>query len=154
MDIYEILRKKNIIIPKCPAPVASYAPSKVIDKLIFSSGQTGTVHDKLKYKGKLGRDLTIEQGQESAKLAALNCLSALEFILGDLNKVDEIIRLTGYIASCCNFNQQPKVLEGASILLLDIFGEKGKHARSAIGVSELPFGAPVEVELIAKIKLL
>jgi len=82
----------------------------------------------------------------------LNCLAELEYVLGDLNKVEEIIKVTGYVASAEGFKEQPVVIEGASALLLEIFGEKGKHARSSIGVVELPFGAPVEVELIARIK--
>jgi enamine deaminase RidA (YjgF/YER057c/UK114 family) len=152
MDIYKRLQEKGIVIPELRKPVASYVPAKVFKELIFSSGQSGTVHQKLKYIGKLGKDITIEQGRESARLAILNCLAALEYILGDLNKVEEIIKVTGYVASAEGFKEQPAVIEGASTLLLEIFGEKGKHARSAIGVAELPFGAPVEVELIARIK--
>jgi len=152
MDIYERLQEKGIVIPELPKPIASYVPAKAFKEFIFSSGQTGTVHQKLKYVGKLGKDITIEQGRESAKLAILNCLAALEYILGDLNKVEEIIKINGYVASAENFNEQPAVIEGASTLLLEIFGVKGKHARSAIGVAELPFRAPVEVEVIARIK--
>jgi len=152
MDIYKRLQEKGIVIPELPKPVASYVPAKIFKEFIFSSGQTGTVHQKLKYVGKLDKDITVEQGKESARLAMLNCLAELEYVLGDLNKVEEIIKVTGYVASAEGFKEQPAVIEGASALLLEIFGEKGKHARSAIGVVELPFGAPVEVELIARIK--
>jgi len=152
MDIYKRLQEKGIVIPELRKPVASYVPAKSLKECIFSSGQTGSVHQKPKYRGKLGKDITVEQGKESARLAMLNCLAEIEHVLGDLNKVEEIIKVTGYIASAEGFEKQPAVLEGASALLLEIFGEKGKHARSAIGVAELPFGAPVEVEVIAKIK--
>jgi len=152
MDIYERLQEKRIVIPELRKPVASYVPAKVCNELIFSSGQTGAIRQKLKYIGKLGEDITIEQGKESARLAMLNCLAEIENVLGDLNKVEEIIKVTGYVASAEGFKEQPAVIEGASALLLEIFGEKGKHARSAIGAAELPFGAPVEVELIARIK--
>jgi len=144
MDIYKRLQEKGIVIPELPKPVASYVPAKIFKEFIFSSGQTGTVHQKLKYVGKLDKDITVEQ--------VLNCLAELEYVLGDLNKVEEIIKVTGYVASAEGFKEQPVVIEGASALLLEIFGEKGKHARSAVGVAELPFGAPVEVEVIARIK--
>lgn len=152
MDIYENLKKLEIEIPELPIPVASYVPAKQYNDLIFSSGQTGTVKQKLKYAGKLGTDVSIETGKESARLALLNCLAEIEHVIGDLNKVEEIIKITGFVASGENFGNQPEVIEGASSLLLDIFGEKGEHARSAIGVAELPYNAPVEIEMIVRVK--
>ena len=104
--------------------------------------------------GILGKEITVEEGRKSARLAMLNCLAELEYVLGDLNKVEEIIKITAYVASAGGFNEKPPVIEGASTLLLGIFAKKGKHARSAIGVAELPFGASVEVEVITRIKKL
>ncbi len=152
MDVYEILKEKGIQLPPVPKPVASYEPAIIYKGMVFCSGQTGTIDQKLKYQGKVGGEISIIQGKESARIAVLNCLSAVESVIGDLNKINRIIRLTGYVASEKNFNNQPEVIEGASSLLLEIFGEKGKHSRSAIGVSELPSNAPVEIELIVGIK--
>lgn len=151
MDIYKHLTAIGIQIPELPKPVASYLPAVVSQDLIFASGQTGTVHQRLIYQGKVGTDLTLEQGKESARLAILNCLAEIQSVLGDLNRLDRIVRVTGYVASSLGFNQQPQVVEGASALLIEIFGEKGWHARSAIGVAELPSNAPVEIEIIASI---
>jgi enamine deaminase RidA (YjgF/YER057c/UK114 family) len=103
-------------------------------------------------EGKLGRDLTVEQGQEAARLAILNCLAALERELGTLESIDQVIKLTGFVASAEGFGDQPAVINGASVLLEQVFDERGKHARSALGLAELPFGAPVEVELIVSVK--
>lgn len=151
MDVYERLKEIGIQIPELPKPVASYLPAVIQQNLIYASGQTGTVHQQLVFHGKLGDELTLEQGKSSARLAVLNCLAELQFTLGDLNRLDRMIRLTGYVASVSEFYDQPKVIEGASALLIEVFGEKGWHARSAIGVAALPSNAPVEVELIASI---
>ena len=152
MDIYHRLEELGLKIPELPIPVASYVPAKKYNDLIFSSGQTGTINQKLKYKGKLGQDISIVEGKESAKLSLLNCLSEIEYLVGNLNKIEEIIKVTGFVASGKDFGNQPEVVEGASSLLLEIFGKKGKHARSAIGVAELPYNAPVELEMIVRIK--
>ncbi len=152
MNIYDNLEKIGLEIPELPIPVASYVPAKKYNDLIFTSGQTGTVKQKLKYQGKLGTNLSIEIGQASARLALLNCLAQVEHIIGDLNKIEEVIKMTGYIASGTDFGQQPEVLEGASSLLLEIFEARGKHARAAIGVAELPYNAPVEIEMIVRVK--
>lgn len=149
MDIYQHLKQIGIEIPDLPKPVASYLPAIVFESQIYASGQTGTLNQKLVYQGKLGADVSILDGKASARLAALNCLSALQTVLGDLNRVERILRVTGYVASAAGFNQQPAVVEGASALLIEVFGQKGWHARTAIGVAELPSNAPVEIELIA-----
>lgn len=151
MDIYKRMEELGLEVPELPKPVASYVPAKTYKDLVFSSGQTGTLKQNLKFQGKLGENLSIDEGKESAKIATLNCLSELEYVLGDLNKIDQIIKLTGFVASGRNFGNQPQVVNGASELLGEIFLEIGIHARTAIGVAELPFNAPVEIEMIASI---
>jgi len=151
MDIYQHLKEIGVEMPELPKPVASYLPAVLFEHQIYASGQTGTQHQKLVYQGKLGAELTVEQGKASARLAALNCLAEIQAVLGDLNRVDRILRVTSYVASAAGFNQQPAVVEGASALLIEVFGEKGWHARTAIGVAELPSNAPVEIELIASL---
>lgn len=106
----------------------------------------------LKFKGKLGREISLEDGYQAARLCAVNCLGALAGILGTLDRVEQIVKVTGFVASAEGFTDQPKVVNGASELLEAVFGEKGKHARSAVGVAELPLGAPVEVEIIARFR--
>jgi enamine deaminase RidA (YjgF/YER057c/UK114 family) len=107
---------------------------------------------KLIYEGKIGSDLTIEQGQEAARQTILNCIAVMKGYLGDLDRVVSIVKLLGFVNSAPGFADHPHVINGASNLLVDIFGEAGKHARSAIGTSELPFHTPVEIEVIAEIR--
>lgn len=151
VDVYQRLKDCGYRIPETPKPVASYLPAKQYNDLVYASGQTGTTNGYQPIRGKVGSNVSVEDAQESARLAVLNCLAAIEQTIGDLNRVVDVIRLTGYVASSEGFGLQPQVVEGASKLLLDIFGDKGAHARSAIGVAELPSGAPVELELIVKV---
>lgn len=141
----------GLTIPGTPRPVANYVPAVQAGNLIFSSGQTPTVEGKLVVQGKLGREISIEQGQEAARIALLNCLAAVRSITGSLDKITRIVKMHGYVASAEGFNAQPQVVNGASLLLEEIFGEHGKHARAALGVAELPGGAAVEIELIVAI---
>ena len=152
MDVYARIKELGYEVPATPKPVASYVVAKQVGNIVYSSGQTGTVQGELTMVGKLGDCISIEESHESARISLLNCLAAIESVIGDLNKIAEIVRLTGFVASASGFVQQPMVVEGASKFLLDIFDEKGQHARSAIGVAELPFGAPVELELIVRIE--
>jgi enamine deaminase RidA (YjgF/YER057c/UK114 family) len=152
MTIADNLAKHGLKLPTVPTPVANYVPARRVGDLLFSSGQTPTRDGRLVLEGKLGRDLTVEQGQEAARLAILNCLAALERELGTLESIDQVIKLTGFVASAEGFGDQPAVINGASVLLEQVFDERGKHARSALGLAELPFGAPVEVELIVSVK--
>lgn len=151
IDIDEKIKKLGILIPKIQEPKFSYIPGRKIGNLIYVSGQTPTKYGKLVYKGKVSKDISIEDAYKAARLAALNCIGELKFVLGDLIRVKKIIKLNGFVASSKGFVQQPKVVNGASDLLLEIWGDKGSHARKAIGVYELPGGAPVEIELIAEI---
>jgi enamine deaminase RidA (YjgF/YER057c/UK114 family) len=138
-------------LPEAPKPVAAYIPALEINKLVFTAGQVPFVNGELKYKGKLGKEFTLEQGQKAAEICVLNCLAAVKGVIGDLNKIERIIKLTVFVNSSTGFTDQPKVANGASELLVKIFGENGKHVRSAVGVNELPLDSAVEVEMVCKI---
>jgi len=146
------IKELGLTIPETPRPVANYVPAVQAGNLIFVSGQTPTVSGRLLTKGKLGRDLSIEQGQEAARQALLNLLAAVRSTTGTLNAIKRIVKLNGWVASAEGFVNQPQVVNGASLLLEEIFGDAGKHARAAIGVAELPSGAPVELELIVEVQ--
>ena len=146
MSAEENLNKIKVNLPKAPDPVGSYVASKVVGKLVFISGQLPLNHEGKLIKGKIGKDLNLEQGQESAKLCALNLLAQLKKITGSLDKVKSCVKLTGYVNSIDTFVDQPKVINGASDLISQIFGDKGKHTRAAVSVNSLPLGASVEVE--------
>ncbi|HIQ30495.1 MAG TPA: RidA family protein [Candidatus Caldiarchaeum subterraneum] len=142
------LKELNIQLPQPATPVANYIPVVRVGKLLFVSGALPMDGDGLAYRGKLGREVTVDNGYEAARLAALNCLAAVRKTLGTLNKVRRVVKVTGYVASAEGFNDQPKVMNGASDVIVEIFGEAGKHTRVAVGVYELPLGAPVEVDMI------
>lgn len=145
------IKELGLVIPAAPKPVANYVLAVQTGKLIFASGQTPTIEGKLTAQGKLGRDVSIEEGQKAARLALMNCLAEVRSVTGNLDVIKRIVKLNGYVASAEGFGNQPQVVNGASLLLEEIFGETGKHARAAIGVAELPGGAPVELELIVEV---
>ena len=151
-DPYERIEASGMELPACPRPAGSYAPGKVLGDLVFASGQTPTRDGVPAYRGRVGTDLSVEEGYAAARLAALNCLAELEAVCGDLRRVDGILKVNGYVAASEGFEEQPAVIDGASDLLRDIVGDPGIHARTAIGVQSLQGGAPVEVELIASLK--
>ncbi len=151
-DPYERIKASGIEVPPCPRPAGSYAPGKVFGSLVFASGQTPTRDGAPVYRGRVGTDLGVEEGYEAARLAALNCVAELEAVCGDLRRVDGILKVNGYVAASEGFEEQPTVINGASDLLREIFGDPGVHARTAIGVQSLPGGAPVEVELVASLR--
>ena len=146
------LKEMGIELPEAPKPLAAYVPAVQAGDFVFSSGQIPMAAGELKYKGKVGADLTEEQGQEAARQCAINCLSAVKGLVGSLDKIEKITKVTGFVNSAPGFTAQPKVINGASEFLGEVFGEAGKHARSAVGVSELPLNAAVEVEVIIKLK--
>jgi enamine deaminase RidA (YjgF/YER057c/UK114 family) len=150
MSIMRRLSELHIDLPTVPTPVANYVPTRQSGSLVFTSGKTSTKDGVLKYPGKLGLDVTVEEGQQAAELAALNCLAALQAHLGSLDRITAIINLTGYVASTHGFADQPTVINGASLLLERIFGEIGSHSRAALGVAELPGGAAVEVTMVVE----
>ncbi|MGI6686709.1 MAG: RidA family protein [Bacillota bacterium] len=152
MNFERKLEELGVSIPNLPKLESSFVPAVISGNLVFVSGNTPTVNGKLKYLGKLGKEVSLEQGQDAARLAVINCLAALRQTLGSLDRVTRIVKLNGYVASGIGFNQQPLVINGASNLLKEIFGTAGEHARAAIGVAELPGSAPVEIELVVEVQ--
>ena len=145
------LAELGITLPLAPKPVATYIPAVRVGDLLFLSG-TGPFKDgAIVYAGKLGKDLTVEQGYEAARLTLLNALALVRQELGTLDRVTRVVRLTGHVASADGFTQQPAVLNGASDLLVQIFGEAGRHARLALGAAELPLNMAIELELILQV---
>jgi enamine deaminase RidA (YjgF/YER057c/UK114 family) len=142
------LRNLGYELPAVPRPAGSYVPATRAGSLLFTAGQVPFKEGQLPYTGKVGQDVSVEEAKEAARLCALNALAAINAEVGSLDSVSRIVKITGYIASAPGFNDQPEVMNGASDLIGELFGEKGLHARSAVGVAELPLNAPVEVELI------
>lgn len=138
-------------LPAAPKPVANYVPAVLAGELLFLSGVLPSRDGQVVVLGKVGRDLTAEQGAEAARMAILNALAIIRAELGTLDRVRRIVRLTGYVASASGFEQQPSVMNGASDVLVQIFGESGRHARVAVGVAELPRNAAVEMDLIVQV---
>lgn len=146
------LAELGITLPAAPKPVATYIPAVRAGDLLFLSG-TGPFKDgRIAFAGKLGRDLTVEQGYEAAGLTLLNALAMVRQELGTLDRVARVVRLTGHVASAEGFIQQPAVINGASDLLVKIFGEAGRHARLALGAAELPLNMCIEIELILQVR--
>ncbi|MCI0454544.1 MAG: RidA family protein [Candidatus Dadabacteria bacterium] len=145
------LKELGIEINNPPAPQGFYQHSVISGNLIFISGQLPIKGKDLVYKGKVGKEVSIEEGAQAARLSAINSLSIMKGELGDLDRVRRIVKVTGYVASGPGFNMQAKVINGASEFFCDVFGDSGKHARAAVGVCELPLDSPVEIEIIAEI---
>ena len=151
MGVDDRLRELGIELPPAPAPVASYVPVAVSGGFAFVAGQVPLDEGRAMVTGRLGEDLDTEEGAGWARRCALQALSVLRGELGSLDRVERIVKATVFVASAEGFTEQPKVANGASDVLVEIFGEAGKHARSAVGVTSLPLGVPVEVELIAAV---
>jgi len=149
-DAYARLAELGLTLPKVVPPLAAYVPAVQSGNHVYVSGQVPMVDGKVFCVGKLGADVTVEQGIESARICALNALAAIDALVG-LGRLVRIVKLTGFVASAAGFTGQPAVVNGASQLFGEVFGEQGRHARSAVGVAELPLGVPVEVEVIAEI---
>jgi enamine deaminase RidA (YjgF/YER057c/UK114 family) len=139
-------------LPDPAKPLAAYIPAIKIDKLVYTAGQLPSVNGQLKYKGKLGYNVSEEEGQKAAELSLLNCLAVIKSVCGDLDQIEQIVKVTVFVNSADGFTNQPKVANGASELLLRIFGDSGKHVRSAVGVNELPIDAALEIEMVVKLK--
>jgi len=151
MDIEKKLKELGISLPAPPKPVANYVTAVRTGNLFFVAGHGPYNDGKTIISGKLGKDLTVEEGYKTARNVALNCLASIKATLGDLNKVKRVVKLLGMVNCAEDFKDQPKVINGASDLLVEVFGEAGKHARSAVGMQSLPNGIPVEIEMILEV---
>ena len=151
-EVERIMKELGVSLPEAPKPVAAYIAAKKTGNLIFTAGQLPMVNGELISKGLLGRDVDIEEANKAARICTINALAAIKGVIGDLDQIQQIIRVVGYVASVPTFTQQPAVVNGASELLLEIFGDSGKHARSAVGMAVLPLNASVEIELTVEVK--
>jgi len=152
MNAEENLKELNIELPEAPSPVGAYSAYKKTGNLIFISGQVSFKKDGNLIKGKVGSDLDLKQGQEAAKSCAINIISQIKAACnGDLNKVKNCVKITGFVNSKDDFIDQPKIINGASELIASVFEDSGKHARAAISVNSLPLGAAVEIEAIFEV---
>lgn len=145
------LKELRLVLPDPPKPVANYVSVVRVGDLLFLSGVLPSRDGQLIMTGKLGQELSIEQGMEAARVAVLNGLSIIRSAAGSLDRVKQIVKMVGHIASAPGFTDQPQVLNGASNLLVSVFGDAGRHARVAVGAAELPRHAPVEIELIVQV---
>ena len=149
MGAFENLKKLNIEIPKAADPVGAYVAFKKVDKLIYISGQLPIASDGKLIKGKIGKELSLEDGQKAAKFCALNILAQVnKAVSGDLNKIKSCVKITGFVNSTDNFIDQPKVINPASELLSAVFVDGGKHARAAVSTNSLPLGVAIEIDAI------
>jgi len=146
------LKSLGLVLPEVTTPLAAYIPAKKTGQVIFTAGQLPILNGELICKGLLGQDVDVEQAYQAARICTLNALAAINLVVKDLDQIFQVVRVVGYVASTPTFTQQPAIVNGASELLLEIFGEMGKHARSAVGVASLPLNASVEIELIVEIK--
>jgi len=151
-EIEKMIKKLGHSFPKIATPVAAYIPAKQTGNIVFTAGQLPMVNGELVSKGLLGQDVEIDEANKAARICTLNALAAIKGVIGDLDRIKQIVRVVGYVASVPTFTQQPAVVNGASELLLEIFGENGKHARSAVGMAVLPLNASVEIELTVEIE--
>src|SRR5271157_1298216 len=152
MNAYENLTKLGYSLPELPPLGGLYVRMKRIGSMAYVSGQGPALNGASPRKGKVGAEMTVEEGQEAARMCVLNALAVLHDALGSLQRVKGVVKLLGFVASAPGFTGQPMVINGASQLLIDVFGEAGKHARSAIGANELPSDIPVEIEFIFEVE--
>jgi len=151
MTTEEKLRELGITLPPAPAAVGAYLPWTRTGNLVFTSGQLPWLEGKLAYTGKLGADLGVDQGYQAARLCAINAIAQLKAAAGDLERVRQIVRVEGYVHAAPGFHDHPKVLNGASDLLNEVFGTRGRHARTALGINEMPLNAAVQLVVLAEI---
>ena len=144
------LSELGLTLPEVATPAGSYLPAMISGNLVFTAGQIPVIEGKLIATGKLGAEITVEYGAEIAQRCALNALAAVKSVIGDLDRVQQVVKIVGFVSSVPEFTAQPSVINGASEFLQQVFGDAGKHARSAVGVSVLPLDAPVEIELIVE----
>ena len=151
MTIVDRLHTLGVTLPTLTPPTHGYVRAKLIGELLFVAGHGPRIDGGYRELGLLGRDVSVAAGSAAARICALNCLGAANDVLGSLDRISEIVRLTGYVASAPGFADQAQILNGASALLVELFGEAGRHVRTAVGVAMLPGNIPVEVELICAV---
>ncbi|MGI8650506.1 MAG: RidA family protein [Rubrobacter sp.] len=151
MNPEDRLSELGLELPAVPSPAGSYIPAKRLGNLVFTAGQLPLVDAELSLEGKVGSDVSVEEAAGAARICALNALAAAAEVAGGLANITSVAKVVGFVASAEGFNGQPQVINGASDLLGEVFGEAGRHARSAVGVAELPLGSPVEVEVIFEV---
>ena len=149
-DVRAKLAELGLTLPVAAKPVAAYVPAIRTGNLVFTAGRLPLVNGEMAGTGKVGGEVTVEEAKKLAEICALNCLAAVETV-ADVNKIIKVVRVVGYVNGIAGFTTQPAVVNGASELYLHIWGEAGKHARSAVGIAELPLNAPVEIELTVEI---
>jgi enamine deaminase RidA (YjgF/YER057c/UK114 family) len=152
MEIEKKLKELGFDVPPPPTPVANYIASVQVGNILFVGGNTGSVNGKKKYTGKVGDAVTVEQAYEMAQFCALNHLAFIKAALGDLDRVERIVKVTGYVNVAPGFKDMPKVINGESDLYVNLWGERGRHTRAAIGVASLGGDAPVETEVVVQVK--
>ena len=149
----ENIKNLGLNIPNLPKALANYVPYKIVGKTMYISGQAPVKNGELIYKGKVGSDITVEDGIEAAKLCVINIIAGVKTgIEGDWDKLDSFVKLTGYVNCQNNFTDQPKIINGASDMLVDIFGDQGRHSRVAVGSNALPLGIAVEIDAVVQLK--
>ena len=146
------LKELGIILPEPVAAMGSYVPAVLAGDLLFVAGHPPVEKGKIKFRGKVGKDITIDEGRQAAELCMINCLVSAQAALGNLDRIERAVKVTGYVNSLDDFEKQPDVINGASDLLEKIWGDKGQHARAAVGANSLPANIAVEVEVIFKVK--
>ena len=152
MSVLDKLQEMGLQLPAVAKPVAAYVPAVRAGNLVYTSGQIPMVEGKLKYTGRLGKDVSLEDGYDAARICCLNALAAVRSLVGELDNVKRVVKLTGWVACTEDFTDQPKVMNGASELVANLFGDAGLHARAAVGTNALPLGSAVEVEMIVEVK--
>jgi enamine deaminase RidA (YjgF/YER057c/UK114 family) len=152
MLIEKKLADMGLTLPEPVAPVANYETAVFDRGILYCSGTTCMEKGKLKYQGRVGEDVTLEEAYDAARITALNLLSTVKSKIGDLDCIERIIKLLGFVNSVSTFHRQPEVINGASDLFVELLGERGRHARSAIGTDNLPMNIPVEIEMIVRVK--
>ncbi len=150
MSVEARLAELGLALPEVATPAGAYVPAVISGNLVFTAGQIPLVDGKLMAEGRLGAEISAEAGKEIAQRCALNAIAAVKSVLGDLERVKKVVKVVGFVASTPEFTAQPGVVNGASELLQAAFGDKGIHARSAVGVAVLPLNSPVEVELVVE----
>jgi len=151
-EIEKKIADLGFTLPEMSKPANAYIPAIVTGDLVYTSGCIPSVDGQTAYSGHVGAEVSPEDGYKAAQICALNCLAAAKLAIGDLDRIDRVIKLLGFVSSAPGFTAQSQVVNGASELLIKIFGENGEHARSSIGVIELPGNVPVEVEMILRLK--